>query len=59
MDRESTRGLKLDKRLTRRRGWIEKDELTKALEALPDVSGKAMPTEGDDAPAAADPANPS
>lgn len=42
MTRESTEKLRLDRRLLRRRGWISQKELDAAIEALPDVSGKAM-----------------
>ncbi len=41
MDLESTRKLRLDRRLLNRRGWIGEDELKQALESLPDVSEKA------------------
>lgn len=40
MDRRSMQRLKLDKRLTSRRGWIRGEELERELEALPDVSHK-------------------
>ena len=30
--------LRLDRRLTRRRGWISQDDLDSELESLPDVS---------------------
>ena len=40
MDRESMRNLRLDRRLTRRRGWISPDDLEASLEALPDVAEK-------------------
>ena len=41
MDRDATQRLRLDRRLTRRRGWISKDELGKELDALPDAAAKA------------------
>ena len=40
MVHDSMRNLKLDKRLARRRGWVEENELETALEGLPDVSEK-------------------
>jgi hypothetical protein len=44
---DAIRNMKLDRRLVRRRGWIDEDELAAALEALPDVADKVAP---DDAP---------
>lgn len=41
MVHDSMRNLRLDKRLTRRRGWLPPDELEKELAALPDVGEKA------------------
>jgi hypothetical protein len=41
MERRSMDGLKLDKRLTGRKGWIRAEELARALAALPDVASKA------------------
>jgi hypothetical protein len=38
-----SRKLKLDRRLLRRRGWIDPEELEKELADLPDVSHKAQP----------------
>ncbi len=43
MDRKSTERLMLDRRLTRRRDWISKKELERALAELPDVSHKVAP----------------
>lgn len=43
MVQDYTRNLKLDRRLLRRRGWIDRQELEKALADLPDVSDKAAP----------------
>ena len=40
MDRESLRGLRLDRRLIGRSNWIDPKELERELEALPDVSDK-------------------
>ena len=40
-------GLKLDRRLLRRRGWIDPAELERELEALPDVSDKIQPPDAD------------
>ena len=37
MDRKSTRRLRLDRRLIRRRGWMSEKELERELAALPDV----------------------
>lgn len=41
-------GLKLDRRLLRRRGWIDPAELERELEALPDVSDKVQPPDADE-----------
>lgn len=41
MNRESLDKLRLDRRLLTRRGWMSSKERARALEALPDVSGKA------------------
>lgn len=41
MVHDSIRNLRLDKRLLRRKNWIGPAELERALEELPDVSGKA------------------
>ena len=40
--------LKLDRRLLRRRGWIDPGELERELEALPDVSDKIQPPDADE-----------
>jgi len=45
MNRRSMERLKLDKRLTRRRGWITKEEYERQLAALPDVSDKVAEPE--------------
>lgn len=45
MDRESLRELRLDRRLIRRRNWIDPKELERELEVLPDVSDKISPSE--------------
>ena len=37
-----TRNLKFDRRLLRRRGWVDPEELEKELADLPDVSHKAL-----------------
>ena len=56
MNRESLQALRLDRRLMRRRGWINQKELAKELEALPDVAHKAAPSGDEPAElAAADP----
>jgi hypothetical protein len=39
------RKLRLDSRLSGRRGWIDKKDLEKELAALPDVSAKIAPKE--------------
>lgn len=41
MVHDSMRNLRLDKRLLRRRGWVEPETLRKELEALPDAAEKA------------------
>lgn len=46
MDNESLEKMRLDKRLTGRRGWISADDLQRALDALPDVSDKIAPPPG-------------
>jgi hypothetical protein len=46
MDRESTRRLRLDRRLIRRQGWLSEEELERELAALPDVSHKIAPVGG-------------
>ena len=43
MNNDSTRKLKVDRRLIHRRGWISKNELQKQLDSLPDVSDKIAP----------------
>ena len=40
MDRESVERLRFDRRLLRRRGWVEDGDYEAHLEALPDVSSK-------------------
>jgi len=50
---DAIRKLKLDRRLSRRRGWIESDELDGAIEELPDLSEKAAAT-ADESEAPAD-----
>ena len=46
MNLESTEKMRFDRRLVLRRGWVSRDQLAAALEALPDVAGKAI-TVGD------------
>jgi hypothetical protein len=41
MLQDSIRSLKLDRRLRNRRGWVSDQELSRALEQLPDVKEKA------------------
>ena len=54
MDRESKERLRLDRRLIGRRGHISREDLERALAALPDVASKAVPLVVDERPAAAD-----
>jgi hypothetical protein len=50
MDPDALGKLRMDLRLQGRRGWIDSDELEKALAELPDVSDKiADSDEGDEA----------
>jgi hypothetical protein len=42
---ESLKKLRLDRRLADRPGWASKEELDRALAALPDVSDKIAPPE--------------
>lgn len=42
---DSTKTPTFDKRLIRRRGWIDPAELERHLAALPDVADKARPPE--------------
>ena len=53
MDQKAMQQFRLDRRLIRRRGWIGREELARAVEALPDVSDKIAPREEEtpDAPA--------
>jgi hypothetical protein len=37
---DATKQLRLDRRLSGRRGWIGQDELTREIERLPDVGTK-------------------
>ena len=62
MDYDHTRKLKFDRRLLRRRGWVDSEELEKELADLPDVSHKAQPQDEDGEPSpepAEPPAQPS
>jgi hypothetical protein len=45
MDQKAMQQFHLDRRLISRRGWIGREELARALEALPDVSEKIAPRE--------------
>ena len=45
MDQKAMQQFRLDRRLIRRRGWIGREELARAIEALPDVSDKIAPRE--------------
>ena len=48
MAEDHTRKLRLDRRLLRRRGWVDPMELEKELADLPDVSHKAQPLDEDE-----------
>jgi len=37
----------MDRRLIRRRGWLSEQELERELAALPDISHKIAPVEGE------------
>ncbi len=50
MIHDHTRSLKLDRRLLRRRGWVDPEELEKELADLPDVSHKAKSPDEPDEP---------
>ena len=50
MDYDHTHKLKFDRRLLRRRGWVDPEELEKELADLPDVSHKAQLLGGDEGP---------
>ena len=45
MDQKLMQQFRFDRRLTRRPGWIGREELARALEALPDVSNEIAPRE--------------
>jgi hypothetical protein len=47
MDRDSMQKLRLDRRLIKRRGWIDSKQLEQALEKLPDVAHKIAEPEAD------------
>jgi len=47
---EPTRGLKFDRRLIQRRGWVDPEELRRYLDALPDVSDKIRRPEESEEP---------
>ncbi len=57
MIHDFSRSLKFDRRLLRRRGWVDPEELEKELADLPDVSDKAQPQdeEGTTSPEPAEP----
>jgi len=61
MDNDSTARLKFDRRLARRRGWVESEELEQELASLPDTADKIFVesdepgVQADEAPAAAPP----
>jgi hypothetical protein len=52
MDQKAMQQFHLDRRLISRRGWIGREELARALEALPDVSDKIAPREEESTDAA-------
>lgn len=52
MDTRTQRRLRLDRRLTDRRGWISPEELERELSALPDVAEKAAAVQSEEAEAA-------
>lgn len=45
MDQKAMQQFRFDRRLIRRPGWVGREELERALEALPDVSDKIAPRE--------------
>ena len=47
MDRENLKRLRLDVRMTSRRGWIDSLELEQERAALPDVAHKIAAAEAD------------
>ena len=51
MDTRTQRRLRLDRRLTDRRGWIAPEDLERELAALPDVSDKAAVASAEEADA--------
>ena len=55
MDLESNKKLRLDRRLTGRRGWIDEKALQASLEELPDVSDKVAPPEFEEPEPVAEP----
>jgi hypothetical protein len=55
VDRKSLDRMQLDRRLIRRRNWIARGELERALEQLPDVADKAAPIETEEGAAESEP----
>jgi hypothetical protein len=55
MDQKAMQQFHLDRRLISRRGWIGREELARALEALPDVSDKIAPREEETSDAGEEP----
>lgn len=51
MVHDHLKGLRLDRRALRRRGWITSEELRRELAALPDVTDKIEETGPETAPA--------
>jgi hypothetical protein len=51
---DAIRKLKFDRRLARRRGWVEAEDLERAVEGLPDLADNATTTEDCESPGATD-----
>lgn len=56
MNRNALAQLRLDRRLIRRRGWIDSEELERELAALPDAAAKVSTQPAGERPAAPPPA---
>ena len=57
MDQKAMQQFRFDRRLIRRPGWVGREELERALEALPDVSDKIAPREEEPSPPESTPAS--
>jgi hypothetical protein len=57
MDQKAMQQFRFDRRLIRRSGWVGREELERALEALPDVSDKIAPREEEPPPPESTPAS--